>query len=165
MPAYLSQVILEQEGYTVDIEEADVGILFESLSTQGIDAFIDVWRPNLHGSYIEQYDDTFVTAGKIYSDMPIGIAIPSYMDDINTIEDLASNAELFNNEVYAIEPGSGMALTTNTMIEDYEMDDFTVQNSTPAAILTEVESVIDNEGAIAFNAWRPHPMFVMTLNS
>ncbi|WP_246366957.1 glycine betaine ABC transporter substrate-binding protein [Paraliobacillus salinarum] len=160
VPAYLSQVILEQEGYNVEIEEADVGILYEALSTQGIDAFIDVWRPNLHESYLEKYDDTFETAGTIFSDMPLGIAVPTYMEDINSIEDLAKNADLFENEVYAIEPGSGMALTTNAMIEDYEMDEFEVKNSTTAAMLTEVQNSIDDKEPIAFNAWRPHPMFV-----
>ncbi|CQR45926.1 Glycine betaine/carnitine transport binding protein GbuC precursor [Paraliobacillus sp. PM-2] len=160
VPAYLSQVILEQEGYNVEIEEADVGILYKALSTQGIDAFIDIWRPNLHESYLEKYDDTFETAGTIFSDMPLGIAVPTYMEDINSIEDLAANPDLFNNELYAIEPGSGMALTTNAMMEDYGMDNFKVKNSTTAAMLTEVQNSIDNKEPIAFNAWRPHPMFV-----
>src|SRR5699024_4263054 len=86
--AYLTQVILEQEGYNVDIEEADVGILYEALSNQGIDAFIDVWRPHLHESYLKEYDDDFVTAGTIFSDMPMGIAVPKYMEDIHSIEDV-----------------------------------------------------------------------------
>ncbi|MFB1051028.1 glycine betaine ABC transporter substrate-binding protein [Paraliobacillus sp. JSM ZJ581] len=158
--AYLSQVILEQEGYNVEIEEADVGILYEALSTQGIDAFIDVWRPNLHESYLEKYDDTFETAGTIFSDMPLGIAVPTYMEDINSIEDLASNPDLFEKEIFAIEPGSGMSITTNKMLEDYEMDNFEVKNSTTAAMLTEAQNSIDDKEPIAFNAWRPHPMFV-----
>src|SRR5699024_2709425 len=70
------------------------------------------------------------------------------------------NPELFNHEVYAIEPGSGMALTTEGMLEVYEMDDFSIQNSSVAAMLAQVDSVLNNEEAIVFNAWRPHPMFV-----
>ena len=160
VPAYLSQTILEKEGYDVHIEEADVGILYEALSTGDIDAFIDVWRPNLHEAYLEKYDETFVTAGTFFSDMPLGIAVPNYMVDINSIEDLAENADEFDNTVYSIEPGSGMALTTDKMLEDYKMDNFEVQNSSTAAMLAQVESAIDKEEPIAFNAWRPHPMFV-----
>src|SRR5690625_3206009 len=37
VPAYLSQVILEQEGYNVEIEEAEVGILYQALSSGDID--------------------------------------------------------------------------------------------------------------------------------
>ncbi len=160
VPAYLSQVILEEEGYTVKIEEADVGILYEALANEEIDSFIDIWRPNLHEGYLEQYDGTFVTAGTIFSDMPLGIAVPTYMKDINTIEDLANNAELFNHEVFSIEPGSGMSYTTEKMIEIYEMDDFDIQNSSTAAMLTQATTAIENEEPIAFNAWRPHPMFI-----
>jgi|SRR5699024_8705933 len=160
VPAYLSQVILEEEGYNVEIQEAEVGILYQALSTGDIDVFVDVWRPNLHESYLEEYDDTFETVGVFFSDMPLGIAVPTYMEDINTIEDLAENADLFDNELYAIEPGSGMALTTDKMVEDYEMDDFKIINSSTAAMLAQIETTIDNEEPIVFNAWRPHPMFV-----
>src|SRR5690625_2068245 len=139
VPAYLSQVILEQEGYNVEIEEAEVGILYQALSSGDIDVFVDVWRPTLHASYIDEYDYAFVSLGVFFSDMPLGIAVPSYMEDINTKEDLAENADLFDNELYAIEPGSGMALTTNRMIENYDMNDFEITNSSTAAMLTQVE--------------------------
>jgi glycine betaine/proline transport system substrate-binding protein len=160
VPAYLSQVILEQEGFEVKIVEAEIGILYQALSDQEIDAFIDVWSPNLHKDYLEKYGETFEIAGTLYSDMPLGVAVPTYMEDINSIEDVAANPELFNHEVYAIEPGSGMAITTEEMVETYEMDDFTIQNSSVAAMLAQVDKVINNEEAIVFNAWRPHPMFV-----
>lgn len=160
VPAYLSQVILEQEGFDVKIEEADVGILYEALANEEIDAFIDVWRPNLHEAYLEKYDDSFVTAGTIFSDMPLGIAVPTYMEDVNSIEDVAENPELFNHEIYTIEPGSGMGLTTEKMAEDYGMDDFEIKNSSTAAMLAQVDTSIAKEEPIAFNAWRPHPMFV-----
>jgi glycine betaine/proline transport system substrate-binding protein len=160
VPAYLSKVILEQEGFDIHIEEAEVGILYQALSDGEIDAFIDVWSPNLHKDYLDKYGDSFEIAGTLYSDMPMGIGVPSYLEDINTIEDVADNPELFNHEIYAIEPGSGMAITTEEMVETYEMDEFDVQNSSVAAMLAQVESVMDDEEAIAFNAWRPHPMFV-----
>lgn len=92
--------------------------------------------------------------------MPLGMGVPAYLEDINSIEDVIENPELFNHEVYAIEPGSGMAITTEEMVETYEMDDFTIQNSSVAAMLAQVDTVINREEAIVFNAWRPHPMFV-----
>ena len=160
VPAYLSQYILEQEGIDVKIEEAEIGILYEALSNQKIDAFIDVWSPNLHKDYLEKYSESFEIAGTLYSDMPFGMAVPSYLEDINTIQDVADHPELFDHSVYAIDPGSGMARTTEEMVETYGMDDFTVQNSSVAAMLAQVDTAIQNEEAIVFNAWRPHPMFV-----
>jgi len=160
VPAYLSQVILEQEGFEVEIEEAEIGILYEALSNQTIDAFVDVWSPNLHKDYLEKYSESFEIAGTLYSDMPFGMAVPQYLEDINTIQDVADHPELFNNKVYAIEPGSGMAMTTEEMIKTYGMDDFKVQNSSVAAMLAQVDTMFEKEEAIVFNAWRPHPMFV-----
>src|SRR5690554_1116314 len=160
VPAYLSQVILEQEGLEVKIEEAEIGILYEALSNQNIDAFIDVWSPNLHKDYLDKYSDTFEIAGTLYSDMPFGMAVPSYLEDINSIQDVADHPELFDYKVYAIETGSGMARTTEEMLETYKMDDFTVQNSSVAAMLAQVDTNIKKVEGIVFNAWRPHPMFV-----
>lgn len=160
VPAYLSQVILEEEGFTVEIVEADTGVLYEALSSQDIDAFIDIWSPNLHAEYLEKYGDTIVTAGTLFNDMPFGMGVPSYMEEINTIQDVADNPELFDHEIYAIEPGSGMALTTEKMKEDYRMDEFDIQNSSVAAMLQQLDNKIENEEGIVFNAWRPHPMFV-----
>ncbi len=160
VPAYLSQVILEQEDYEVEIVEADTGVLYEALSSQDIDAFIDIWSPNLHAEYLEKYGDSIVTAGTLFNDMPFGVGVPSYMEDINTIEDVVDNPELFDNEIYAIEPGSGMALTTIKMTEDYEMDEFDIQNSSVAAMLQQLDNKIEKKEGIIFNAWRPHPMFV-----
>lgn len=160
VPAYLSKEILEQEGYEVKIQEGQVGILYEALSKQEIDAFIDVWYPNLHSSYLAKYEDDFEIAGTLYSDMPIGIAVPTYMEDVNSITDLKKYKEKFNEEIYAIDPGSGMALTTEKMVDVYDMKNFEIKNSSTAAMLAQAESKIDDKEGIAFNAWRPHPMFV-----
>lgn len=160
VPAYLSIEILEQEGYEVDIEEGQVGILYEALASQGIDAFIDVWSPNLHSTYLEEYKDEFEVAGTLYSEMPIGVAVPTYIEDVNTIRDLIKYKEEFDSTVYAIDPGSGMAQTTEKMVEAYDMQDFEIKNSSTAAMLSQARSVMDEKGDIVFNAWRPHPMFV-----
>ncbi|MUV37797.1 Glycine betaine-binding protein OpuAC [Lentibacillus sp. JNUCC-1] len=160
VPAYLSQVILEQEGYDVEIQEAEVGILYQALANKDIDAYVDVSRPKLHESYIEKYDDQFVTAGTLISDLPLGVAVPKYLEDINSIEDVIENAEMFDNKIYAIEPGSGMGETTVAMVEDYGMDDFEISNSSTAAMLAQVKRATDKEEPIVFNAWRPNPMFV-----
>ncbi|MCB5936856.1 glycine betaine ABC transporter substrate-binding protein [Caldibacillus thermoamylovorans] len=152
--AYVTQVALEQEGYEVEIVEADVGVIYEALSRKDLDATIDVWDPHLHRDYIAKYGDSFEMVGPVMSNMLMGIAVPTYMEDIHTIEDVA------NNNFYSIEPGSGIGLTTEEMVEVYEMDEYTIQFSSTQAMLAQVEASINREKPIVFNAWRPHPMFV-----
>ncbi|SDQ95186.1 glycine betaine/proline transport system substrate-binding protein [Virgibacillus subterraneus] len=160
VPAYLSKEILEQEGYEVKIEEGQIGILYEALANEEIDAFIDIWSPNLQSSYLKEYEGQFDIAGTLYSDMPIGVAVPTYMEDVNSIADLNKYKEKFDKKVYAIDPGSGMADTTKKMVEAYDMNDFEIKNSSTAAMLAQAESVMKDKEGIVFNAWRPHPMFV-----
>ncbi len=160
VPAYLSKEILEQEGFEVKIVEGQIGILYEALANQEIDAFIDIWAPNLQSSYLKEYEGQFEIAGTLYSEMPLGVAVPAYMEDVNSIADLNKYKEKFDKKVYAIDPGSGMADTTKKMVEAYDMKDFEIKNSSTAAMLAQVESVMKDKGGIVFNAWRPHPMFV-----
>ncbi|MFB4169961.1 glycine betaine ABC transporter substrate-binding protein [Virgibacillus sp. JSM 102003] len=160
VPAYLSKEILEQQGFEVEIVEGQIGILYEALANQEIDAFIDIWAPNLQSSYLKEYEGQFEIAGTLYSDMPLGVAVPAYMEDVNSIADLNKYKEKFDKKVYAIDPGSGMADTTKKMVEAYNMKDFEIKNSSTAAMLAQVESVMKDKGGIVFNAWRPHPMFV-----
>ncbi|TMN23254.1 glycine betaine ABC transporter substrate-binding protein [Lentibacillus cibarius] len=159
VPAYLSKEILEQVGYEVEIEEGQVGILYEALSNEGIDAFIDIWSPNLHSSYLKKYKNDFEVAGTLYSEMPLGVAVPTYMEDVNAIPDLKKYQDKFDGQVYAIDPGSGMAQTTKKMVEAYNMQDFEIKNSSTAAMLAQAESTMADKGGVVFNAWRPHPMF------
>lgn len=160
VPAYLSKEILEQEGYEVKIVEGQVGILYEALSNKEIDAFVDIWAPNLQSSYLKKYKGDFEVAGTLYSDMPIGVAVPTYMEDVNSIPDLKKYKEKFDGKLYAIDPGSGMAQTTEKMVKAYDMKNFEIKNSSTAAMLAQARSVIDDKGGVVFNAWRPHPMFV-----
>lgn len=159
VPAYLTKEILEQVGYEVEIQEGQIGILYEALASEDIEAFIDIWSPNLQSSYLEKYEGDFEVAGTLYSEMPLGVAVPTYMEDINSISDVKKHPEKFDGKVYAIDPGSGMAKTSKKMVETYQMDEFEIQNSSVAPMLAQVKKATRNEEGVVFNAWRPHPMF------
>ncbi|GAB4075219.1 glycine betaine ABC transporter substrate-binding protein [Barrientosiimonas marina] len=160
VPAYLSKEILEREGYDVEIEVADVGILYQSLSNGDIDAFVDVWAPGLQKEYLEKYEGDFKIAGTLYSDMPYGVAVPDYLEDIDSIEDVKEHPEKFDGKIYAIEPGSGMSKTTERMVDEYNMADFEVQNSSSQAMVAKAVDSFEDGEPIVFDAWRPHPMFM-----
>ncbi|WP_176222133.1 glycine betaine ABC transporter substrate-binding protein [Tuberibacillus sp. Marseille-P3662] len=158
MPAYLSKVILEQKGYNVKIQNGQVGILYTALSQGEIDAFIDIWTPNLQQNYLKKYKGDFDIIGTLYSDTPLGIAVPKYMTNINSINDLKKHKKQFEGKIYAIDKGSGMALTTKKMVKKYNMD-FDITNTSTPAMVAQAKKTINNKEAIAFNAWRPHVMF------
>lgn len=158
IPAYLSKEILEREGYDATIQEAEVGILYEALSEGDIDVYIDIWSPNIQKAYLEKYEGDFDIIGTLYSGAPVGLAVPEFMDHINSTEDLETYIDEFDGMIYSVEAGSGMDQTTRRLIEEYDLD-YDVTNSSTPAMIAQASKMIDDNEPIVFNAWRPHTMF------
>src|SRR5699024_5487392 len=89
------------------IQVAEVGILFASLANEDIDVFIDIWTPSLHKSYLEEYVGQFDMIGTLYSDAPVGMAVPTFMDHVNSTEDLNEYKDEFSSMLYTVDAGSG----------------------------------------------------------
>lgn len=157
-PAYISKEILENEGYDVEIKEADVGILFSALANGDLDSYIDIWSPNLQAQYLKKYKGDFKVVGTLYKDTPIGIAVPKYMKNVNSIEDLKKYKDQFDGKIYGIEPETGMDKTTHKMIDAYDMD-YEVENSSDQGMIAQVERMMKRKKPIAFQGWHPHTMF------
>lgn len=158
VPAYLSKEILEREGYEASIQVAEVGILFASLANEDVDVFIDVWTPNLHKSYLEEYDGQFDIIGTLYADAPVGMAVPTFMENVNSTEDLNEYKDEFDGMLYTVDAGSGGDYNTRELIKAYDLD-FEVTNSSAPAMIAQAEKLISENKAVAFHAWRPHTMF------
>ena len=150
----------QELGYETEIVEGDIGFIYLGVSQGDIDVNPDGWLPVLHGNYIERYGDKLDVGEKIYEEVSMGITVPAYMEDINTIEDLKNNADLFENRIVGIEPSAGIMLTARETLEVYDMEDELeiLESSTPA-MLAEVDTAIRAEEPVAFLGWRPHVMF------
>lgn len=158
LPTYLSKLILEDNGYKVDVEVADLGILYSALANGEVDVFPDVWEPNLHSTYIDKYEDDMDLVGPLYEESPLGVGVPKYMENVNSIEDLNKYQDKFGGEIYGIEAGTGMNLGMPKMFDAYDMD-YTLIESSTEGMLAQVGHKTAKEEPIAFAAWRPHIMF------
>jgi glycine betaine/proline transport system substrate-binding protein len=85
--SYLVAAILEDQGYTVSLTEADPGIVFTTIAQGDADAFLDGWLPVTHGSYQEQYGDDYLDLGYNFEGARIGLVVPTYVE-IDSIEEL-----------------------------------------------------------------------------
>src|SRR5690625_5171784 len=56
----------EQLGYPVEITEADVGIVYQGVSTGEIDVYADAWLPVVHGQYIDRFEGEMEIIGMLY---------------------------------------------------------------------------------------------------
>jgi len=153
---YLWKVLLEEQGYEVEMTQADVAPLFDSLAGGEFDVFLDGWLPTTHADYWEQYQDDLTQVGVWYDQAVLTIAVPEYVD-VDSLTELADRADDFDNRIVGIEPGSGlMRVTEEAVIPTYCLEEFTLLEGSTPSMLTELRAAIDNEENIVVTLWRPH---------
>ncbi|GAA0357621.1 glycine betaine ABC transporter substrate-binding protein [Bacillus horti] len=157
-PTHVAKILLEDMGYTINLQEADAGVVYTGLSRGDIDVFMDSWLPDMHANYMDRYGDSLVDTAVSYPDGELGWVVPEYVD-IDSFEDLIGNESMFDGRIYGIEEGAGMTITSREMIEAYDLD-FEYVASSEAGMLTQATRMINNEEPVIFLGWRPHPMFV-----
>jgi glycine betaine/proline transport system substrate-binding protein len=157
----LWHAILEENGFEVDQQQLDPGLVFEGVSTGDLDLFLDAWLPNTHADYWDEYSEDVEDFGQWLDDAPLTWTVPAYVDEVDSIADLADNADLFDGTIVGIEPGAGLTnISQNEVIPTYGLeDDFELLESSTPAMLSELDNAIQNEEPILVTLWRPHPAY------
>jgi glycine betaine/proline transport system substrate-binding protein len=152
----LWKAILEEQGYNVELDYADVAVVYSGLSTGEYDMNMDVWLPVTHGTYLEEYGDDIVDLGAWNNESRNTIAVNADAP-IDSLEELAANADLFGNRIVGIEPGAGLTeATTNNVIPGYGLEDMEYLTSSTAAMLTELTAATAAGENIVVTLWEPH---------
>ncbi|HKK95383.1 MAG TPA: glycine betaine ABC transporter substrate-binding protein [Anaerovoracaceae bacterium] len=152
------KVLLEDEGYEVNLTQLDVAPLYVGLSEGDVDIFLDAWLPITQGSYWDEYHDKIEDCGIWYqSPAKIGVVVPEYVD-IDSLEEFNSVADKFGNEIIGIDPGAGIMKASETAFNDYDLDADLIQGS-EAAMMVSMEKAYEDEEWIAITGWSPHWMF------
>ena len=156
-PTKIASLILQDMGYKVEEVKADAGNIFIGLSRGDIDVLMDSWLP-AHDILLEKYADDIEDTAISYDDVETGIVVPTYMEDLNNVEDIKGKEDLFNGEMFGIEEGAGVTGIINDMLADYDLDIKQV-NSSEGAMLAQAQRLMESESPVAFYGWRPHTMF------
>ena len=56
--SHLAKVVLEEHGYEVELQNADLAPIFVSMSGKKSDVFLDAWLPITMKDYMDQYGDS-----------------------------------------------------------------------------------------------------------
>lgn len=149
--------VLRQAGYTVETTPLDNAIMWSSVASNEADAMVGAWLPNTHAPQYEQYGDQMEDLGPNLEGAITGLTVPTYMEDVNSIEDLSDQA---NQTITGIEPGAGVVAAAENAVGTYSnLSDWTVQTSSSGAMTTELGTAIANEKEIVITGWSPHWMF------
>ena len=154
----LAAAVLEDKmGYKVELTMADAAPVYTSVASGNTDAFLDVWLPVTHKSYIEEYGDDMVDLGISYENALLGLIVPAYVE-INSIEELNANKNLFGGEIVGIDAGAGLMAATEKAIEEYGLD-FKLLTGSGPTMTAALGKAIDANGPIVVTGWAPHWMF------
>ena len=153
----LAKLIFEEQGYDVQLKNADVAPIFAALAKKDADVFLDSWMPVTHQDYMRQYGDSLEQLGVLFDDASIGLVVPTYVD-INSIEELNQVKDKFNSEVVGIDAGAGVMRATDEAINAYNLD-FKLLSSTGPMMTASLKRAIDENKWVVVTGWKPHWKF------
>lgn len=153
------KVILEEKGYDVEFSVIDMGTTMKALESGELDASLEIWLPVQDANYLEEYQDKVNFSEETWYDTAqVGLVVPSYMEDINSVEDLNANKEKFESEIIGFEPGAGTMIVAEQLIKDYNLELELVPSST-AAMIGAIHTAMDDNEPIVAPLWKPHRIF------
>ncbi|WP_239717466.1 glycine betaine ABC transporter substrate-binding protein [Paenibacillus sp. 19GGS1-52] len=156
----VKEVLESKLGFTVEMLQVDAGPMWAGVADGSADAMVAAWLPSTHASYIEKYGNDIDDLGVNLDGTKVGLAVPAYMD-ITSIEDL-NNPEMaasLKNQIIGIEPGAGIMMATEKALDEYALNDYTLLESSSAAMAQELQKSYDNNEPIVVTGWTPHWMF------
>ena len=152
----LWKAILDEKGYNVELEYADVATVYQGVSAGDYDLTMDIWLPDTHGEYLEEYGDDIVDLGAWNNESKLTIAVNADAP-IDSLAELADNADLFGNQIVGIEAGAGLTLATeDRVIPTYGLEGMDYTTSSTAAMLTELQTATDAGENVVVTLWEPH---------
>ena len=128
---HLAREILVEQGFQVELLNADIAPIFTSLARGKTDVFLDSWLPVTHEPYFEKYQGKFEILGQVFDSARIGLVVPDYVP-INSIEELPEFTERFKQEIVGIDAGTGIMKCTEAAIPAYDLDYKLMISSGPA---------------------------------
>ncbi|MGP6176252.1 glycine betaine ABC transporter substrate-binding protein [Microbacterium sp. A196] len=155
--ANVYQYVLERNGYTFEITElSEIATVYTAAAQGDVDVFSSA-PASLHKAYWDEYEEDLEDLGAYYENGAVFIAVPEYVTGVESLDDLAGHADTFEGRIYGIEPGSGLATTTQEEVfPAYGLEDtYELATSSTAAMLAELKKAVDAKEPIAVTIWNP----------
>jgi len=155
---YLAKAILEEKmGYDVVLKQGEAGMVFTSVASGDMDAFLGNWMPVTHKDYMETYGDDLDQLNPVLEGAKVGLVVPAYMN-INTIADLDEIKDELEGQIIGIDPGAGIMKLTEQAIEEYDLD-YTLLEGSGATMTAMLKKAEDANEPVVITGWIPHWMF------
>lgn len=151
--------VLEEQGYNVTRTPIDNAVMWQSVASGDADGMVAAWLPATHGDLYEEYQDQVDQLGVNLEGAKIGLVVPEYMTDVNSIADLNDYTDDFDGTIVGIEPGAGVVQAAEQSVDDYDLEGWSVDTSSSGAMTVTLGQAYDNEDPIVVTGWTPHWKF------
>uniref|UniRef100_A0AAU2VC40 ABC transporter permease/substrate binding protein n=1 Tax=Streptomyces sp. NBC_00003 TaxID=2903608 RepID=A0AAU2VC40_9ACTN len=155
---FLWKELLERRGFTVDARQYEAGALYTGMAGGQIDFETDSWLPTTHAQYWTKYQDKLEDLGSWYGATSLELSVPSYVKDVNSLEDLKGKGALFQNRVVGIEPSAGeTGILKDKILKEYGLDgEYKVVDGSTPGMLAELKRAYAKKEPIVVPLWSPH---------
>lgn len=158
---HLAAEILSRVGYDVRVNSVSNAAMWAAVAAGEVDFHVSAWLPATHTNEWNEYGDRVEDLGAHFEGARLGLVVPAYLDDINTIADLNENGEMFDYTIVGIDPGAGMMQATENAINNdtYGLSSFELLEGSDATMMAALQDAIRNEEAVVVTGWDPHIKF------
>lgn len=131
--------------------------MWQTVANGNADFSTSAWLPVTHGQQYQKYKSKLDDLGPNLKGTKLGLAVPTYMTDVNSIEDLTSQAD---QRITGIEPGAGIMTAAKNALKDYDnLSSWELVAASTGAMTTSLDQAIKKKDPIVVTAWSPHWMF------
>ena len=163
--SYLAQMVLEDAGYTVNLNEGlDPAAIYTGLANGDYHVYFGSWLPAQTATYEPNADNLQIIGQNLENGSAfLALAVPQYTCDagLTKLSQLADFADELDSTITGIEAGAGMQQTAEALVEagGYGLDGWSVSASSTAAMLAAYDSAVQNGEHIVVMTWAPHAMY------
>ena len=154
----LKGILDQQQNVRVEMYRVADSTMFRAVSTNELDIGISAWYPNTHQRFFDMFPQHVHRHAMIADSLGLYVAVPSYAS-LDYINDLRNHAEQFRNTILIPDSRNAIYHVGNNILDDYNLDMFTLRESSWDDILSFVEESIANNAYFAFVGMRPHWIF------
>ncbi|WP_163647599.1 ABC transporter substrate-binding protein [Modicisalibacter sp. 'Wilcox'] len=155
--------LLEAMGYRTRQNNLAVSVILDGLARGDLEAYLGGWYP-----VEEDMVEPLVDQGKVVKatanirGATSGLVVPDYVYEagVHSVADLDAYRDRFDGEILGIEAGTGINNAVNAAIEADRagLGDWSLRESSTAAMLAQAGQKIDNHQWVTFIGWEPHWM-------
>lgn len=131
--------------------------MWQTIANGDADFSTSAWLPVTHQQQYQKYQDKLDNLGPNLKGTKLGLAVPAYMSDVNSIEELSDQA---NQQIIGIEPGAGIMTAADKTQRAYSnLADWELIAASTGAMTTSLDQAIKKKEPIVVTAWSPHWIF------